>query len=222
MLTCRFVGMKARRAEEMLVKILALQVTPGNFRRLADMGVSMLASFGPPLEQTEEDFDEAEVRAEPYDTKEDGKDDKVEEEASSDENVELSLPDSGTLTSLLSSVGIGQDEDQSLFCIGENGERMHLQQVSNIVVNAKGVDNMHSYDRRRQVQVKAPVVAQYMSKLKGQNVVGPMDVFASLTNYSRLALLAFGFKVWSMCRKKDVSFSQAEVENPHTNCSVLC
>ena len=95
----------------------------------------MLAPFGTPVESTGKDFEEAEVRVEPGGTEEEDEDNEVEEEARNDEDVEPSLPDSGTFTSLLQPLGIGQDEDHSLFCIWENGERMHLQQVSNILVN---------------------------------------------------------------------------------------
>ena len=50
--------------------------------------------------------------------------------------MEPSLPDSGTFTSLLQSIGIGHDEDHSFFCIWENGERMHLQQDLNMLGGA--------------------------------------------------------------------------------------
>ena len=46
----------------MLVKILVLQAAPGKFCRLADMGVSMLATFGTRLQRTVKDFEEVEVR----------------------------------------------------------------------------------------------------------------------------------------------------------------
>ena len=63
------------------------------------------------------------------------------------------------------------------------------------LVNGQGVDYVHS-----RVQVKAPVVGHYISKLKGENVVGPMDVFASLTNYSRDGIASIGFwNVISQC-----------------------
>ena len=101
---------------------------------------------------------------------------------------------------------------------------MHLQQVLNILVNGQGVDYVHSRDGLQQVQVKAPVVRQYISKPKGENVVGPMDVFASLTDYPGDGTASIGF--WSVVNVlqygKEVSFSQTEVEDPNTNCFVVC
>ena len=57
-----------------------------------------------------------------------------------------------------------------------------------------------------------------MSKPKGENVAGPTDVFATLTNYSVGGTTSIGVQQYW----KEVSFSQAEVEDPNTNCSVLC
>ena len=76
---------------------------------------------------TPENVAVTQVRAELDGIEEEDGDNEVEEEASSDEDVEPSLPDSGTFTSLLRSMGIGQDE--------ENGEKIHLQQVLNTLVN---------------------------------------------------------------------------------------
>ena len=74
------------------------------------------------------------------------------------------------------------------------------------------------------MQVKAPVAGQYISKPKGENVAGPMDVFASLTNYSGDGIASIG--VWSVVNVlqygKEVSFSQVGVEDRNTNCSMLC
>ena len=61
--------------------------------------------------------------------------------------MEPPLPDSATFTSLLQSMGIGQEEDHSFF--RENGERMHLQHVLNMLVNGHGVDCVNSRNRLR-------------------------------------------------------------------------
>ena len=70
----------------------------------------------------------------------------------------------------------------------------------------------------------ALVVGQYISKLKGENMVRPLDIFASLTNYSGDGTTSIG--VWSVVNVlqngKLVSFTQREVEDPDMNCSVLC
>ena len=67
---------------------------------------------------------------------------------------------------------------------------------------------------------------------KGKDILGPLDVFAGLTNYSGIVQLplvlgrskcvAFWDAVNVLQYGQEVSLMQGEMEDSYMNCSVLC
>ena len=94
----------------------------------------------------------------------------------------------------------------------------------NIFVNGHGVDNAFGCNQRKQVQAKATIVEESMSRPKGENKLGPLAVFAHLSDCSGDSTPSIGF--WSAVNvlqyDKEVNFTQSEGEDADTNCLVSC